>query len=306
MEYDQRRTHDIQSWPARVERERLRAERLGEPPTPVPEPPPLSELDESGRYCPNPECPAQLKERLCHFAGRDQMDIEGLGEKVIEQLVEAGLVASYADLFALGSRRPELLELERMGAKKADNLLAGVEAAKDRGLARVLAALGIRHVGSTASKVLARQYRSIDALAAATVAELESFQVDGQESGIGPEIARSVAEYLASPTGRHVIESLRAAGVRLDDAADDAPPTLGQALAGKTLVVTGTLARYSRHEIESLIAQHGGKAAGSVSRSTDYLVAGEKAGSKLDKAQQLGVRVLSEAEFEALIGGRPA
>lgn len=301
MEYDQRRQNDIAQHEKRVEREKDRAAKAGRDPEEVPKPAELTELDESGRYCPNPECPAQLKERLWHFASRGQMDIDGLGEKVIQQLLEAKLVGSYGDLFRLHAKRDELLKLERMGEKKADKLLAGIEAAKDRGLTRVLGSLGIRHVGSTASRILGAQYGSIEALQAATVEEIESFKIDGEESGIGREIAKSLVEYLQSETGRAIFKDLKAEGLKLTE---DAQPTTAAdgPLKGKTLVVTGTLERYSRNEAQELISRHGGKAASSVSKSTDYLVAGEKAGSKLAKAEKLGVEVLSEAEFERLLG----
>ncbi|MEM6799176.1 MAG: helix-hairpin-helix domain-containing protein, partial [Planctomycetota bacterium] len=267
------------------------------------EPAPLTELDESGRYCPNPACPAQLKERLWHFASRGQMDIEGLGEKVIEQLLDAGLVACYADLFRLKDRREELLSLERMGEKKADNLLKGIEDSKSRGLTRVLAALGIRHIGSSASRVLAEQYGTIDALTQASADELANFQINGEESGIGPEIARSLYDYLQSDRGRQVISDLAAEGVVFEEAKPAPPADGGGTLAGKTLVVTGTLERHSRAEAHERIQQAGGRPASSVSGSTDYLVAGEKAGSKLAKAQKMGITVLNEAEFEAILDG---
>ncbi|WP_442481970.1 NAD-dependent DNA ligase LigA [Aeoliella sp. SH292] len=301
IEYDQKRLHDIESWEKRVEREKARADKNGEEPREIPEPPPLGPEDETGRYCMNPECPAQFRERLQHFAGRGQMDIDGMGEKVIEQLTEAGLVKTIGDVFRLHERRDAVLELERMGAKKADNLFAGIEAAKERGLARALTALGIRHVGSTASRILAEHYRTIDAMFEATEDDIETFQINGKESGIGPEIAKSLYTFLHSDTGRSVIAELREAGVVLDMPAAETSGSAGTSLAGKTLVVTGTLTKYSRSEIEELIVKHGGKASGSVSKSTDYLVAGEKAGSKLDKAQALGVPVISEDEFEALV-----
>lgn len=303
MEYDQRRQNDIAQWAKRVEREKQLAAKAGREPEAIPEPPPLSELDESGRYCPNAECPGQLRERLIHFAGRGQMDVEGLGEKVVEQLLDAGLVHSYGDLFRLHTKREQLLALERMGKKKVDNLLAGIEAAKGRGLTRVLASLAIRHVGSTASRILSEQYGALDALTAASVADLENFQVNGAESGIGPEIARSLHDYLHSDSGRAILEDLRNEGLKLTEDSQPQAAASGP-LAGKTLVVTGTLQRHSRSAAHDLIAKAGGKAAGSVSGSTDYLVAGEKAGSKLDKAAKLGVKVLTEEEFEQLLGLR--
>lgn len=307
IEYDQRRMNDIASWAARVEREKQRAEKAGEEPTEIPKPAELSEHDESGRYCINPECPAQLRERLWHFAGRDQMDIDGMGEKVIAQLIEAGLLKTFGDVFTLRNNSDAVLELERMGEKKADNLFAAIEEAKSRGLARVLAGLGIRHVGATASRVLAEYFLSMDKLIEASQDEIATFQVGGAESGIGPEIARSLHTFLHSDSGRTVIEELREAGVVLAEE----PPAAATAqagdlpLAGMTLVVTGTLEKFSRQEIEELIRQKGGKATGSVSSATDYLVAGEKAGSKLAKAEKLGVRVLSEAQFEHLLAGSP-
>lgn len=301
IEYDQRRENDIDQYAKRVEREKERAAKAGREPDEVPKPPALGPLDESGRYCPNPECAAQLKERLWHFASRGQMDVDGLGEKVIEQLLEAGLVGSYGDIFRLHTKREELLQLERMGEKKADNLLAGIEAAKGRGLTRVLASLGIRHVGTTASAVLAERFGSLEAMLEASIEDVATFQIGGAESGIGPEIARSLHEYLHSEKGRAIFDDLRGQGVNLTEAAQSSAAADGP-LSGKTVVVTGTLERYSRSEAQTLVKQHGGKAASSVSKATDYLVAGEKAGSKLAKAEQLGVSVLTEIDFEQLLG----
>ncbi|MCH2114454.1 MAG: NAD-dependent DNA ligase LigA [Pirellulales bacterium] len=255
---------------------------------------------ETARYCVNPECPAQLRERLIHFAGRRQMDIDGMGEKVVVQLVATSLLNSFGDIFMLHERRAELLQLERMGEKKSDNLLAGIEAAKARGLDRVLVGLGIRHVGSTAARVLAAHYGSIDALMDASVEDMQSFQVAGQESGIGPEIAKSLHTFMHSEVGRHVIQELREANVRLDVSQPDAAPH-HLAFSGKTFVVTGKLTDFTRDEVHALVQQHGGKTASTVSKKTDYLVAGEKAGSKLAKATQLGVAVLTEAEFAKMI-----
>lgn len=256
---------------------------------------------ETGRYCINPECPAQLRERLIHFAGRKQMDIDGMGEKVVIQLLDAGLLTSFGDIFTLHKRRDEVLELDRMGEKKADNLFAGIEAAKQRGLARVLASLGVRHVGESAARIIAGHYKTIDRLLAASRKEIESFEIDGKKSGIGPEIAESLYTFLHSPPGKHVIRELRGAKVLLEEPQAGADVGNGGTLSGKTLVVTGTLEKYSRDEIHDLIRQCGGKPTSSVSKKTDFLVAGENAGSKLAKAEELGVKVISEAEFEALI-----
>ncbi|MEX2121436.1 MAG: NAD-dependent DNA ligase LigA [Pirellulales bacterium] len=249
--------------------------------------------DEGGVYirCPNPQCPAQLKERLRYFAGRNAMDIEGLGDKLVDQLVDDGLVASYGGLYRLTLE--QLTELERMGRKSSENLLAGIEASRRRGLARLLNALAIRHVGVRIASVLAEHFGSMEALSEASLEELSEI------NEIGPVIAQSVFDYLHSPYGMATIEELRSQGVHMK--ADRPPKRATGPLAGKTLVVTGTLSKYSREEIEELITRHGGRAASSVSKNTDYVVAGDKAGSKLAKARSLGIPVLSEAQFDELL-----
>ncbi len=304
IEYDQRRVHEIESYESKVEREKARAAKEDRKPEKIPAPEPLSEADESGRYCINPECPAQFRERIIHFAGRGQMDIEGMGEKVVHQLADAGLLKSFGDIFTLHEKRDAVLALERMGEKKADNLFAGIEAAKSRGLVRVLAGLGIHHIGATAARIVAEHFGSIDELLKAPLDQIATLKTDGALSGIGTEIANSLHAFLHSHQGQRVIDELRDAGVKLDVEKSTATGAAGSSLAGKTLVVTGTLEKFSREEIESLIEQYGGHAASSVSKKTDYLVAGEKAGSKLDKARQLGVPILSEADFEALMRKR--
>jgi len=253
--------------------------------------------DEGGVYirCPNPECPAQLKERLRHFASRNAMDIEGLGDKLIDQLVDNDLVRRYGDLYRL--TLDSLMNLERMGQKSSENLLAGVEASKGRGLARLLNALAIRHVGARVASVLAERFHSLEAMQSASVEELSDV------NEIGPVIAQSVYDFLHSKFGEATIADLAGIGVSTIQAVGARAP---RTLEGKTLVVTGTLERYKRDEIEELIARHGGRAASSVSKKTDYVVAGAEAGSKLAKAQQLGVRVLSEDEFERLLAGSMA
>jgi len=254
--------------------------------------------DEGGVYirCPNAACPAQVKERIRYFASRNAMDIEGLGDKLVDQLVTEGLVASYADLYRLKDKEKAVLELERMGKKSADNLLAGIEASKSRGLARLLNALAMRHVGARVSSILAGQFGSIENLQAATE-ELLS-----EVNEIGPVIAHSVFEYLHSEAGKSTLADLAALGVDTTAPLTPKTETADGPLSGKTFVVTGTLPTYGREEIEALIAELGGRASSSVSKKTDYLVAGEKAGSKLDKAEKLGVKILSEAEFNQLIG----
>jgi len=256
------------------------------------------EKDEGGVYirCPNFSCPAQLGERLLYFASRSAMDIEGLGEKLVSQLVEKGLVHDFADLYRLN--KEQLLQLERLGDKSAEKLLANIEKSKTRGLARLLNALSIRHVGTRVAATLAEHFGSMDALLAASEEDLSNVE------DVGPVIAASVHRFLHSKDGQSAIRRLREAGVNMT--APRKPPsaqaTAGP-LVGKTVVVTGTLQNYTREEIEALIQQLGGHAVSSVSKKTDFVVAGEKAGSKLDKAHQLGIPILSEADFQRLISG---
>jgi DNA ligase (NAD+) len=253
------------------------------------------ERDEGGVYyrCTGPACPAQLKERLRFYAHRNAMDIEGLGEAIIDQLVDDGLVRSIPDIYGLTFE--QLVDLERMGKKSAQNLLDGIGASKSRGLGRVLTGLGVRHVGEHVAELLAEEFGNIDDLMAASAERLN--EIDG----IGPVLAESISRFFHSAVGRKVIGDLRSHEVKLTEDRK-ARPAGGADLTGKTLVVTGTLERYSRDEIERLIKQLGGKATGSVSKKTDYVVAGENAGSKLEKAKQLGVAVLTEEQFEKLIG----
>ncbi len=280
----------------RVEKH-LRTKRLKawQPPTDCPECGTPLVRDEDGVYirCPNVHCPARQRERLKFFASRNAMDIEGLGDKLVEQLVATGLVRDYADLYRLSAE--QLTSLERMGKKSAENLVTQIAASRDRGLVRLLNALGIRHVGPRVAMLLARRFPSIDALRQAPVAELAAVHE------IGEVIAASVHEWLASDYGRGVIDRLAAVGVKLDvpeaERASDGP------LTGKTLVVTGTLTGYTRQEAEAAIQQAGGRAASSVSKKTDYVVAGAEAGSKLAKAEKLGVPVLDEAGFRQLLSG---
>ncbi|MDX9974397.1 MAG: NAD-dependent DNA ligase LigA [FCB group bacterium] len=250
--------------------------------------------DPEGVYlrCLNVSCPAQLKERLRYFAGRGAMDIENLGSALIEQLVDRGLVKDLSDLYDLDEQT--LAGLDRMGAKSAANIVAALEASKTRPLHFLLSGLGIRHVGSRTAEVLAQQYGDMDALMNASTEELERvFEV-------GAVVAESVHDFFHTDRNRELIEAFRRHGLRMDEP----QPVHGPLpLAGKTLVVTGSLQRYSRTEIEDRIKALGGRASGSVSAKTDYLVAGEDAGSKLAKAQKLGVTVLTEDEFEALAGG---
>jgi DNA ligase (NAD+) len=279
----------------RVEKH-LRTKRLTPwvPPTDCPECGTPLVKDAEGVYirCPNVDCPARCMERLRFFASRGAMDIEGLGDKLVEQLVSTGLVKDYADLYTLTAEQLE--PLERMGRKSAAALVGQIAASRTRGLAKLLNALGIRHVGPRVATLLCDRFPTIDALAAASVDELSAV------SEIGPVIAESVHAWLASDHGRRTITGLRTAGVLLEVPAADRI-TSGP-LTGKTLVVTGSLEGYSRQEAEEAIRRAGGRAASSVSKKTDYLVAGAEAGSKLDTAKKLGVPVIDEAELVRLLG----
>ena len=248
--------------------------------------------DEDGAHirCTGAECPAQLLRHLTHFASRDAMDIEGLGPAVVEGLVNAGLVKGPGDLYAL--RAEDVANLERMGKKSADNLIAAIERSKENDLSRLLFAFGIRQVGQKAGQVLARQFGSLDALMAADVETLTAVP------DIGGITAQSIVDWFRNEQSRHLIETLRAAGVNFESHA--AP--VGDALAGKTFVLTGTLEQFTRDEAKAMIEAQGGKVSGSVSKKTSYVVAGEAAGSKLRKAQELGIPVLSESDLLTMLG----
>lgn len=310
--------------------------------------------DEGGVYirCINPGCIATLKQRLSYFCGRDQMDIESLGEAVIEKLVDAGWVKNYADLYSIKARRDDLAALTfeqerktedgvksqtvRLGEKRADSILAGLEKSKSQPMARVLASMNVRHIGSSTAEVLAEHFGSMEALAEAAAAtpspverrregdEGEGDSLSKKKSnrrrkstadspalfadaddplqavdGIGPEVAASLRQFFKSEAGSKTWKALAEAGVNMIE--PRRARSSHQPLAGKTVVVTGTLENYGRSEIEKLIKELGGKFAGSVSKKTDFVVAGESAGSKLDRAKELGVKVLDETAFEKLI-----
>jgi len=249
--------------------------------------------DEEGVYirCVNPNCQGQLRERLRYFAGRDQMDIEHLGPALIEQLVDAGLVESFADIYLL--EKSQLLELERMADKSANNVIEAIEKSKTRPLWRFIAALGIRHIGGQSAQILAEHFGSLEALMNADREALETIDQ------IGPTMAESVYEYFRIPRNRAVIGKLLAAGVKPEN--PKRVRRTGQ-LAGKTIVVTGTLENFSRQQIEQAIRQAGGKSSSSVSKKTDFVLAGKEPGSKLDKALKLGVTVIDEKQFLQMIG----
>jgi DNA ligase (NAD+) len=245
--------------------------------------------DEVMVYCPNISCPDRIYWGLVHFVSQDAMDIRGLGERTAALLMQAGLVSDFADLYHL--TEAQLLTLEGFGAVSAGNLLAAIESSKALPLSRILFALGIRHVGQHGALLLARAFPSIDSLLAAPVAELEAVH------GIGGTTASAVAAFLAEPRNQALLERLREAGLSMEEPVERAERAT---LAGRTFVITGTHAM-SRKEMTSLIERHGGRVTGSVSRSTDYLVAGESPGSKLDRARELGVAVLDQAALIALL-----
>jgi DNA ligase (NAD+) len=265
-------------------------------PTKCPECHTSVEKDEGGVYirCPNPSCPAQLRESVRFYASRAAMDIEGLGIKLIEQLTDSGLVKNFADIYRLKDRRDELINLERMGEKSVDNLLEGIEASRTRPLWRLLTGLNIRHIGTRTAQILADEFGTLDEIIKQSAEQLAAVLE------IGPVIAQSVYDYFHSKIGEEIVGELRKMGL---DFGSPVTKKAAGVLTGKTIVVTGTLQKYSRDEIKELIHTHGGKPAGSVSKQTDFVVAGEKAGSKLDKAHALGIRVLTEDEFEKLLGG---
>ena len=249
------------------------------------------ERDQDGAHirCTGAECPAQLLRNLAHFASRDAMDIDGLGIAVVENLVGAGLVKTPGDLYFL--QEEDVAKLDRMGKKSAQNLIQAIERSKSQDLSRLIYAFGIRQVGQKAGKVLAAHFKTLDALEQATLEELTA--VDD----VGEITAGSILEWMASPQSKHLIARLREAGVNMTAAQQRED----RRFAGMTFVLTGKLERFTRDEAAEMIETRGGKAAGSVSKKTTYVVAGEDAGSKLRKAQELGVPVLSEEEFLSLL-----
>ncbi len=340
IEFDRKRLTDIESWPklpdrlatkrASLDKAIAKAVKAGADPesdeTVIArraevedleqrlakgEPPPVGPLDETARRCVNPECPAQIREKLVWFAGRNQMDIDTLGESTIDQIrathlppadprrAELGVPESappipldhFADIFRLKDHAGALLTLERMGEKKVDNLLAGIEAAKSRGLARVLAGMGARHVGAATAKAIARRYPDIDALLNATESELMHVE------GLGAKTAPILCQYLASKPARAAFDALRAAGVDLtsrDYQKPGAAPLPDSPFAGKTIVLTGTLESFDRPDLKQHLESLGAKVTNSVSSKTDLLIAGASPGSKLAKAQSLAIEIWDE------------
>jgi len=250
--------------------------------------------DEVAVRCENAACPAQMQARVTHFTARNAMDIEGFGPAVTEQILGQGLVGDVGDIYAL--TRAQLGTLERMGEKSAENLLRGIEASRDRPLDRLLFSLGIPHVGERVARQITDRFRSMDAIMSASEEELVAIPE------IGPKIAESIGFFFRNTRNREIIVKLSAAGLRMEMAELDTGADT-QAMAEKVFVITGTLSNHTREEMAERITSAGGRVTSSVSKKTDYLVAGENAGSKLQKAKSLGVEILNEEETEALISG---
>jgi len=246
---------------------------------------------EADHRCVNQKCPAKLRETILHFASRGVMNIDGMGDALVTQLTDRGMVNDVADIYKL--RKADLLELERMGEKSAQNVLAEIERSKKLPLERVIYGLGIRFVGERTAQFLAQHFGSMEDLVNSSEEELQ------QVEEVGPRIAKSIVEFFAEPKNRELVDELRAAGLTMKGTKKER----GTKLAGKTFVLTGTLAYYSREEAKKMIEGAGGKVTGSVSKKTDYLVAGEDAGSKLDKAKELGIAIIDEQEMQRLVAG---
>jgi len=243
--------------------------------------------------CTNPDCPAQIRGRIEHWCSRGAMDIEGGGEVLVAQLIKNALVKDVADLYRL--KLDDLANLERMGEKSARNFLDGIEASKSRDMWRVLYGLGILHVGAGVAKTLGRGFPDLDAVFAASVDQLT------ETEDIGEVIAESIVQWYGDPRNRQLIERLRKAGINFKSPLHSPKAAVGP-FAGKTFVLTGTLATLRREDATAKIEALGGKVSSSVSRKTDYVLAGDETGSKLDKAQKLGVKIIDEKEFLKLCG----
>jgi DNA ligase (NAD+) len=245
---------------------------------------------EADHRCVNANCPAKLRESILHFASRGVMNIDGMGDSLVTQLLDRGLVRNVADIYELDEAK--LLSLERMGKKSADNILKEIQGTKKLPLERVIYGLGIRMVGERTAQFLAEHFGSLDALIAATEEEL----LEVEE--VGPRIAQSIAEFFKEPSNVELVERLEAAGLQFKGT----KKVRGTALAGQTFVLTGTLPTYSRDDAKKMIEDAGGKVSGSVSKKTNFVVAGDDAGSKLDKARQLDVAVIDEEELRKMLG----
>ncbi|MEO0097493.1 MAG: NAD-dependent DNA ligase LigA [candidate division WOR-3 bacterium] len=254
----------------------------------------VREAEEVAYRCINASCPAQIKRRIIHFASRQAMDIEGLGEKWVEIFVDKGFIKDFSDIYKLKFKKNEILKLERMGEKSTENLLAGIEKSKNRPFHRVLYALGIRHIGLGTAQILANAFNNIDELMKASKERLSSI------SGIGPIVAESIYNFFHTKENIELINKLKEVGINFEREKKEEK----KILTGKTFVVTGTLKNFTRQQIHELILSLGGNVATSVSKKTDYLICGADPGSKLDKAKELGIKIIGEEEFLEMIKGK--
>lgn len=251
----------------------------------------VREEGESAIRCTGIECPAKLVRNLEHFVSREAMNIDGLGEKIIVQLLENNLIENIADIYTLTI--DEIASLKKNGKKFAQNLINSINTSKENDLYRLITALGIRHVGAKASKILTRKYRTMEALSMATAEELSTI------NDIGPIVANSIREFFDQEQTKDLLEKLKQAGVNMESLEQE--ENIDNRFEGKTFVLTGSLEKYSRNEAADIIEKFGGKTSGSVSKKTDYVLAGEEAGSKLAKAEKLGITIINENQFEELI-----
>jgi len=250
--------------------------------------------DEVNYYCINYFCPAQIQGRIEHFVGRDAMDIQGLGESIIQVLIEKEFVKDYTDIFRLKEKREELLKIERFGKKSIDNLLQSIENSKEKPFAKVLFAIGIRHIGEKTAKIVAGHFKSIESI----ISSKEEDFINVHE--IGPKIASSIIRFFSDPKSKALISKLKSSGLKFE--IDKSAQTLiKDSFKGKSFVLTGTLSKYTRTEAADLIEKFGGRTSSSVSKKTDFVLAGEDAGSKLEKAKSLGIKILTEDDFESMI-----
>ncbi len=249
--------------------------------------------DEVAIYCVNVQCPAQIKGQIEHFASRGAMDIEGLGKSLIDQFVDLKLLNSYADIYTLYKKRDELISIERLGEKSVDNLLEAIEKSKNKPFEKVLFALGIRYIGAGAAQKLAKAFKDVDNLISAT--KEQKIEVND----IGPSIASSIELYFSNKKNKSMVDLLKAAGLRFKVDLDE---SISENLAGSTFVLTGSLEKFTREEAKIEIEKRGGKVSSSISSKTSFVLAGESAGSKLEKAEKLNIKIISEEEFIAMLG----
>jgi DNA ligase (NAD+) len=310
VEYKLSRITDINNWPWRVRQEQRKAREEKRIPREMPEPPPLGPMDESGRFCTNPDCPAQRRERLIHFVGRDQMDIDGLGNKTIALLYDAGIITSIADVFRIPEKREEIVELDGLGDKTVDRIEESLKDAKTNGMSRLLGSLGIHNVGVTTARQLTERIPKMTDLINASLPEIDLALTTGsvsrkhdqqQSKSYTPgTVARNIYDFLHSASWQRMARELHELGVNMDEqttrqTAADSP------VAGKTIVITGSFEAFDRKELTEILQSLGAKVTGSVSKKTDVVIAGESAGSKLDKANKLGIEIWDEAKARDVI-----